>query len=143
MKLWTDGRTGDGRTNAGSWPSISSPCEPNGSGELKMVNLTPYQGFQDSFLHEPVKKLVFYYCNIRLCSAILWIRQFYLLAKNTKKTLQMPPNSTKISKFSPGEHAPGPSLAKLCAYRARLRTFHAQTMSRQYGFRCYPSSYSH
>ena len=34
MKLWTDGRTDDGRTRDHGHP-ISSPCEPNGSGELK------------------------------------------------------------------------------------------------------------
>ena len=34
MKLWTDGRTDDGRTPDHGHP-ISSPCEPNGSGELK------------------------------------------------------------------------------------------------------------
>ena len=39
MKLWADGRTTDGRTTDGRTPDhghpISSPCEPNGSGELK------------------------------------------------------------------------------------------------------------
>ena len=35
LKLWTDGRTtDDGRTPDHGHP-ISSPCEPNGSGELK------------------------------------------------------------------------------------------------------------
>ena len=39
LKLWTDGRTTDGRRTDGRTPDhghpISSPCEPNGSGELK------------------------------------------------------------------------------------------------------------
>ena len=35
LKLWTDGRTTDGRTPDNGHP-ISSPCEPNGSGELKI-----------------------------------------------------------------------------------------------------------
>ena len=44
LKLWTDGRTDgrrkdDGRTTDHGHP-ISSPCEPNGSGELKTINLT-------------------------------------------------------------------------------------------------------
>ena len=43
MKLWTDGRTTDGRTD-GRTPDhghpISSPCEPNGSGELMMIHVT-------------------------------------------------------------------------------------------------------
>ena len=34
LKLWTDGRTDDGRMSDHGHP-ISSPCEPNGSGELK------------------------------------------------------------------------------------------------------------
>ena len=34
LKLWTDGRTDAGRTPDHGHP-ISSPCEPNGSGELK------------------------------------------------------------------------------------------------------------
>ena len=29
-----DGRTDDGRTDDGAWYTISSPCEPDGSGEL-------------------------------------------------------------------------------------------------------------
>ena len=33
LKLWTDGQTDDGRTPDHGHP-ISSPCEPNGSGEL-------------------------------------------------------------------------------------------------------------
>ena len=49
LKLWTDGRTTDGRTDDGRTPDhghpISSPCEPNGSGELKKKgsrkNLSP------------------------------------------------------------------------------------------------------
>ena len=36
MKLWTDGRTTDGRMPDHGHP-ISSPCEPNGSGELKIA----------------------------------------------------------------------------------------------------------
>ena len=36
LKLWTDGRTTDRRTPDHGHP-ISSPCEPNGSGELKMA----------------------------------------------------------------------------------------------------------
>ena len=40
LKLWTDGRQTDGRTDDGRTPDhghpISSPCEPNGSGELKI-----------------------------------------------------------------------------------------------------------
>ena len=35
LKLWTDGRRTDGRTPDHGHP-ISSPCEPNGSGELIM-----------------------------------------------------------------------------------------------------------
>ena len=42
LKLWTD----DGRTLDHGHP-ISSPCEPNGSGELKMQNFNIYE--QDKF----------------------------------------------------------------------------------------------
>ena len=38
-----DGRTDDGRTDGRTTEhgyTISSPCEPDGSGELKMVNRT-------------------------------------------------------------------------------------------------------
>ena len=39
LKLWTDGRrTTDGRTPDHGHPT-KSPCEPNGSGELKNLNL--------------------------------------------------------------------------------------------------------
>ena len=41
LKLWTDGRTTDGRTPDHGHP-ISSPCEPNGSGEL--INMCEYYG---------------------------------------------------------------------------------------------------
>ena len=61
---------------------------------------------QDSVLHESVEKAGVISCNIRICSEILWIRRFYLLTKNTKKTHQVPPNSIKISKFSRGNQAP-------------------------------------
>ena len=37
MKLWTDDGRTDGRTPDHGHP-ISSPCEPNGSGELKIAN---------------------------------------------------------------------------------------------------------
>ena len=41
LKLWTDGRqTTDGRTPDHGDP-ISSPCEPNSSGELKIGIRTP------------------------------------------------------------------------------------------------------
>ena len=41
LKLWTDGQTtDDGRTPDHGHP-ISSPCEPNGSGELKMTGNNP------------------------------------------------------------------------------------------------------
>ena len=40
LKLWTDGRTGDERTDGRRTPDhchpISSPLEPDGSGELKI-----------------------------------------------------------------------------------------------------------
>ena len=48
LKLWmdgrTDGRTDDGRTTDHGHP-ISSPCEPNGSGELKKICLLHGQVF--------------------------------------------------------------------------------------------------
>ena len=56
------------------------------------------------------------------------LRRFCLLTKIPKKTHQMTPNSTKISKFFPGKHAPGP-LARFRVYRVCLRTFHAQKFS--------------
>ena len=44
LKLWTDGWTTDGRTPDHGHP-ISSPCEPNGSGELKRFSRnSPCQG---------------------------------------------------------------------------------------------------
>ena len=57
LKLWTDdGRTTtDGRTPDHGHP-ISSPCEPNGSGELKMdspvyPNLSIYKSGRDYLVH--------------------------------------------------------------------------------------------
>ena len=48
LKLWTDGRTTDGRTPDHGHPK-SSPCEPHGSGELKMVT-EMRENFADMFI---------------------------------------------------------------------------------------------
>ena len=40
---------------------------------------------QDSFLRGSVEKDGVFSCNIRICSEICWIRQFYLLAKIPKR----------------------------------------------------------
>ena len=87
---------------------------------------------QDSFLHESVESCGFslVISEYALKYNVPRIRQFYLLAKNIKKTLQTPPNSTKMSKFSHGS---------IRSYRNRPCTFHAQEMLRQCGFCCYPS----
>ena len=55
----TDGRTTDGRrTDAGRTPDhghpISSPCEPNGSGELKNARTGRFQHF---VVQKTIKKL--------------------------------------------------------------------------------------
>ena len=83
-------------------------------GSMPMDPLAVLRGndLQDSVLHESVEKAGIISCNIRLCSEILCIRRFYLLNKNTKKTRQMRPNRSKISKFSRGSMPPeNPSKA--------------------------------
>ena len=57
LKLWTDGRRTDGWTQDHGHP-ISSPCEPNGSGELK-IHLNhcmrkPTIWVSDQIQHKPV-----------------------------------------------------------------------------------------
>ena len=45
LKLWKDGRTPDRRATDDGWTPDhgSSPCEPNGSGELKSENIVFFQ----------------------------------------------------------------------------------------------------
>ena len=57
LKLWTDGRTTDGRKSDHGHP-ISSPCEPNGSGELKSKKVYKIIDVQDITI-QPCNDLVF------------------------------------------------------------------------------------
>ena len=100
-----------------------------GNGELKTL----------TWLHEKKKICKIHVCmslrkkktgvfsyNIKICSEILCIRKFYLVSKIPKQMDQMPPNCTKISKFSRVGSMPPDPLARLCICRAHLRTFRAQ-----------------
>ena len=79
--------------------SVLKNGEPNPLSRLRKNYL------QDSFVHESVKKLVFFSCSIRLCSEILWIRQFYLLTKLPKRRIRCHQTVPRIQNC-PGEAFP-------------------------------------
>ena len=74
---------------------------------------------------------------------ILWIRQFYLLTKNRRKTHQMPPNSTKILKFSRRSippHPAAPALARL--HENDLQDSFCMSLWKKLGFSLVVSKYA-
>ena len=71
LKLWTDGRTDGRTTDDGRTPDhghpISSPCEPNGSGELKNVIVLMLFFFSSFFFQKTVYKYK------KHCYNVLWL----------------------------------------------------------------------
>ena len=68
LKLWTDRRTTDGRTTDHGHP-ISSPCEPNGSGELIMIRLQTLI-MKSTLLTVPTVSLLQFVSDTARCSVL-------------------------------------------------------------------------
>ena len=84
-------------------------------------------------LHESMKKAGVFSCNIRMCSELLWIRQFYLLSlslSKKKRRTRCHQTVPRFQNFPRGAYpwTPPPPQARLCAYGAKLHSIGLQTI---------------
>ena len=70
-----DGRRTDGQTDDGQMPDnghpISSPCEPNGSGELKKPYSKLFSGIKFLFVNQ-FSKFLWHYLRLLECKMVTW-----------------------------------------------------------------------
>ena len=94
------------------------------------------QRLQASFSHES-EKAVFFSFSIKICSEILWIRQFYLLIKNAKRGIKCYQKAPRFKTFSP-KGMPPDHLARLGARFTKKTRNKPDVTKLRFGFKLLP-----